>query len=98
MGLNERSYLRRRIKFRLQLEVGDIQLEVPRRVREALLVSSLLDSVDCSVDLSRMRKVRADPNKKLLFTQGGALISDLDEAAAEYGLATGSFLEEKLLI
>jgi len=98
MGLNERSYLRRRIKFRLQLEVGDIQLEVPRRVREALLVSSLLDSVDCSVDLSRMRKVRADPNKKLLFAQGGALISDLDEAAAEYGLATGSFLEEKLLI
>jgi hypothetical protein len=37
-----------------------------------------------------MRKVRADPDKKLLFAQGGALISDLDEAAAEYGLATGS--------
>jgi len=45
-----------------------------------------------------MRKVRADPNKKLLFAQGGALISDLDEAAAEYGLATGSLLAETSLI
>ena len=41
-----------------------------------------------------MRRVRADPDKRLLFAQGGALISDLDEAAAEYGLATSSFSAE----
>jgi hypothetical protein len=37
-----------------------------------------------------MRKVTAIPEKKLLVAQGGALISDLDQAAAEHGLATGS--------
>ena len=42
-----------------------------------------------TVDLSRMRKVTVDPEKKQLIAQGGALISDLDQAAAEYGLATG---------
>lgn len=36
-----------------------------------------------------MRKVTVVPEKKLLVVQGGALISDLDQAAAEYGLATG---------
>ena len=36
-----------------------------------------------------MRKVTAIPEKKQLVAQGGALISDLDRAAAEYHLATG---------
>ena len=37
-----------------------------------------------------MRKVTVIPEKKLLVAQGGALIFDLDQAAAEYGLATGT--------
>ena len=37
-----------------------------------------------------MRKVTVIPETKRLVAQGGALISDLDQAAAEYGLATGS--------
>jgi FAD/FMN-containing dehydrogenase len=45
---------------------------------------------NCLVDLSDMRKVTVVPEKKYLIAQGGALISDLDQAAAEYGLATGT--------
>ena len=40
-----------------------------------------------------MRKVTVVPEKKLLVAQGGALISDLDQAAAEYGLATGTYTQ-----
>ena len=42
-----------------------------------------------------MRKVTVDPEKKVLIAQGGALISDLDQAAAEYGLSTGSLPSSK---
>jgi hypothetical protein len=37
-----------------------------------------------------MRKVTVIPEKKLLLVQGGALIANLDQGAAEYGLATGT--------
>jgi hypothetical protein len=37
-----------------------------------------------------MRNVTVIPEKKLLLIQGGALIADLDQAAAKYGLATGT--------
>jgi hypothetical protein len=36
-----------------------------------------------------MRKFTAVPETKRLVAQGGALISDLDQAAAKVGLATG---------
>lgn len=45
-----------------------------------------------------MRKVTAIPEKKQLVAQGGALISDLDRAAAEYHLATGPNLLISFLI
>ncbi len=41
------------------------------------------------IDLqSKMRKVDVDPEKRLLYIQGGALWSDVDEAAWNHGLAT----------
>jgi hypothetical protein len=40
------------------------------------------------IDLSKMRKVSVDPSKKIITAQGGALWSDVDEAAAEHDLAT----------
>ena len=89
--LTNRSNLLLRIEFPLRLGAEDIQSVAPPQVTEASWVASFLGVTNSSVDLSKMRKVRADPDKKLLFAQGGALISDLDEAAAEYGLATGSF-------
>lgn len=51
---------------------------------------------NCVVDLSKMRNVMVIPDKKLLVAQGGGLISDLDQAAAEYGLATGSIPQSYL--
>jgi hypothetical protein len=41
-----------------------------------------------------MRKVTVVPEKKQLIAQGGALIMDLDKAAAEYGLAAGIWQSE----
>lgn len=40
------------------------------------------------IDLSGMRDVKVDPEKKLLHVQGGALWLDVDAAAWEHGLAT----------
>lgn len=40
------------------------------------------------IDLGRMRNVRVDEQNQLLYVQGGALWSDVDAAAWEYGLAT----------
>jgi hypothetical protein len=40
------------------------------------------------LDLSKMRDVSVDPEKMTITAQGGALWSDVDTAAAEYGLAT----------
>ncbi|KAH8689019.1 FAD/FMN-containing dehydrogenase [Talaromyces proteolyticus] len=40
------------------------------------------------IDLSKMRKVTVDYDKKIIIAQGGALWEDVDKAAAEYGLAT----------
>ena len=41
------------------------------------------------VDLSRyLTNVKVDPTKRLAYVQGGALWSQVDEAAAEHGLAT----------
>jgi FAD/FMN-containing dehydrogenase len=57
---------------------------------EDSLVILVQDEANWIVDLSKMRKVKVIPEKKLLVAQGGALIADLDEAAAEYGLATGT--------
>jgi hypothetical protein len=36
-----------------------------------------------------MQKVTVVPETKQIIAQGGALISDLDQGAAEHGLATG---------
>jgi len=54
------------------------------------LVALIQGEANRIVDLSKMRKVKVIPEKKLLVAQGGTLIADLDEAATEYGLATGS--------
>ncbi|GAD96931.1 FAD binding domain protein [Paecilomyces variotii No. 5] len=40
------------------------------------------------IDLSRMRRVTVDTQKKLITAQGGALWQDVDDAAIEHGLAT----------
>ncbi|KAL1952589.1 hypothetical protein VTO42DRAFT_4714 [Malbranchea cinnamomea] len=40
------------------------------------------------IDLSRMRKVTVDKEKKTITAQGGALWADVDTAAAEHALAT----------
>lgn len=40
------------------------------------------------IDLSRMRKVTVDTTKKTITAEGGALWADVDEAGAEYDLAT----------
>ena len=40
------------------------------------------------IDLAEMRNVTIDEQKKTLNVQGGAVWKDVDEAAAEYGLAT----------
>ncbi|KAK2791613.1 hypothetical protein FQN53_000006 [Emmonsiellopsis sp. PD_33] len=40
------------------------------------------------IDLSRMRAVTVDIDKKIITAQGGALWADVDTAAAEHGLAT----------
>ncbi|KAI9369702.1 hypothetical protein BJX61DRAFT_133941 [Aspergillus egyptiacus] len=39
------------------------------------------------LDLSRLRKVDVDPDRRVLTAQGGALWEDIDVAAAQYGLA-----------
>ncbi|PIA92283.1 hypothetical protein CB0940_10010 [Cercospora beticola] len=41
-----------------------------------------------NIDLARMRNVRVDPEKKLLYVEGGALWHHVDSAAWEHGLAT----------
>ncbi|KAL1855523.1 hypothetical protein Plec18170_004243 [Paecilomyces lecythidis] len=40
------------------------------------------------IDLSRMRRVAIDTEKKIIIAQGGALWEDVDDAAIEHGLAT----------
>jgi len=40
------------------------------------------------IDLSQMHTVTADPDKRLAYAQGGALLGALDAAAHEYGLIT----------
>ncbi|KAK2882712.1 hypothetical protein FQN49_000074 [Arthroderma sp. PD_2] len=40
------------------------------------------------VDLSRMRKVTVDEDRRTITAQGGCLWVDVDEAGAKYGLAT----------
>jgi FAD/FMN-containing dehydrogenase len=40
------------------------------------------------IDLAKMRRVTVDKGKKIIVAQGGALWCDVDEAAAEHGLAT----------
>ncbi len=40
------------------------------------------------VDLSAMRLVRVDPDRRVAWVQGGALLGSLDRATQEQGLAT----------
>ncbi|KAL1979884.1 hypothetical protein VTN96DRAFT_5018 [Rasamsonia emersonii] len=40
------------------------------------------------IDLAKMRQVTVDPEKKIIVAQGGALWGDVDDAAAQHGLAT----------
>ena len=40
------------------------------------------------IDLAEMRHVRVDVNKQTVHVEGGAIWKDVDEAAAEFGLAT----------
>src|SRR6516165_5402765 len=40
------------------------------------------------IDLSTMRRVRVDVEKKRPYVEPGAILADLDEAAQRYGLAT----------
>ncbi|KAG9604326.1 hypothetical protein KCU77_g749, partial [Aureobasidium melanogenum] len=40
------------------------------------------------IDLSAMRAVKVDPAEQLIYVQGGALWSDVDQEAWKYGLAT----------
>src|SRR6516225_8281520 len=40
------------------------------------------------IDLSTMRRVRVDVEKKRAYVEPGAILADLDEAAQRYGLAT----------
>jgi FAD/FMN-containing dehydrogenase len=40
------------------------------------------------IDLSRLNAVRIQPDKRLAYVQGGALLADLDRASTEHGLAT----------
>ena len=42
------------------------------------------------IDLCKMRKVKVDTSKNIIIAQGGALWADVDTAAAEHGLATGT--------
>jgi FAD binding domain len=78
-----------KIESHLQLKQVVIQLPVPHRLMEDSSVCSSREYTNYIVDLSRMRGITVIPEKKIVIAQGGALISDLDQAAAEYGLATG---------
>src|SRR5436853_7829872 len=40
------------------------------------------------LDLRKLNKVRVDPEKKLIYAQGGVLINEVDNEAWKYGLAT----------
>jgi FAD/FMN-containing dehydrogenase len=39
------------------------------------------------LDLKKLRNVRVDPEKKLVYIQGGARWSDVNEETQKYGLA-----------
>ncbi len=39
------------------------------------------------IDLSLMRGVRVDPDRRIAFVRGGSLLRELDEGAQEHGLA-----------
>jgi len=41
------------------------------------------------IDLSKMRKVRVNTTNNTIIAQGGCLWIDVDQAAADHGLATG---------
>ena len=41
------------------------------------------------IDLSKMRKVKVDTKTNTIIAQGGCLWIDVDQAAADHGLATG---------
>ena len=40
------------------------------------------------LDMRKLKKVRVDVEKKLIYAQGGALLGEVDNEAWEYGLAT----------
>jgi FAD/FMN-containing dehydrogenase len=64
---------------------------VPPHLRlkvESLVLSLAVGCYSRVVDLSRLRAVEVNPEKRLAFAQGGALWSDFDEATVAHGLVS----------